>query len=389
MNAAAGHVRRHHKVRLAVLEALHGGEALALRNVAGEFLAIHAFAAQIAHQTMRLIAAVHEHQRVIRAMLPNERKQRAAFAIPRQRPKALLHGVHRHGFRLDGHMHRIQRPLRGEVHHVVVEGGAEEHRLPLALLGRLVDDAAHVRDETHVQHPIRLVDHQHFHMAQAGEPLAGEIEQPARRRHQQVNGPATQLFPLLGVVDAAHQTDNARVDVAGEIARVLFDLQREFARWRQHERPGGARWQRVGRGELQLPSKNGDEKRRGLASAGLRLAGDVVVRQAVRQHFALDGGAALEPEVVDGGHHRPRQCQLVEANRVLGLGHCRFFTHGRITSLFRSRFRFLPFGRPPASRKASARQCPRPQLPRWQRSARCGCCDRLDRARGETSHRPE
>ena len=66
------HVGGDHQVGLAVLEALQGRQALALRDVPGQPFAFHALAAQIAHQAVRLIAAIHEHQRVVRLVLAHE-----------------------------------------------------------------------------------------------------------------------------------------------------------------------------------------------------------------------------------------------------------------------------------------------------------------------------
>ena len=164
-------------------------------------------------------------------------------------------------------------------------------------------------------------------MAQAGEPLTGEVEQPPRRRHQDVDCAGAQLLPLFGVVDASDQADDARPGVAGQIARVFFDLQGELPGWRQHEGASGPRRQRMRQRKLQLSGENRDEKRGGFAGARLRLPGDVVVGEAVRQHFALNGRALLETERVDCRHDGTRQREFVEADHVLDRGRCRVFTH--------------------------------------------------------------
>ena len=188
----------------------------------------------------------------------------------------------------------IERPLSGEIHHVVVERGAEEQGLAIALARRLVHDPAHVRNEPHVEHPVRLVDDQHLDPAQVREALAAEVQEASRRRDENVDGTFAQQILLLLVVDAADQADDPGGHVLGQVAGVRLDLQRQLPGGRQHQCPCPARGQRPLRREFDLARENRDQERRGLAGTGLCLAGHIVVGQAEGQHLALDRRAAFE-----------------------------------------------------------------------------------------------
>jgi hypothetical protein len=184
---------------------------------------------------------------------------------------------------------------------------------------RLVDDAAHVGNEAHVEHAVGFVDHQHFHAAQVDDAPVDEVEQPSRRRHEYVDGTFGQLQTLFVEVHAADNADHDCVHVLREIASVLLDLDREFPCRGEHQ---GARCSgRVGRRLRVLPLSRQyrDEKRSGLAGACLRLTGHVVVRETVRQHFALNRGAVFEAEIGDGAHDGQRQGEVVKAVAVLHL----------------------------------------------------------------------
>ena len=53
-------------------------------------------------------------------------------------------------------MGRAARVRAGELAHLAVERGREEHRLPL--LGQAPDEAVDLRLEAHVEHPVGLVE---------------------------------------------------------------------------------------------------------------------------------------------------------------------------------------------------------------------------------------
>src|SRR5690606_41524117 len=57
-------------------------------------------------------------------------------------------------------------------------------------------DALHVGDKTHVEHPVRFIQHQELDAVEPHVTAVGEIEQAARCRHQDVDDGALQHFLL-------------------------------------------------------------------------------------------------------------------------------------------------------------------------------------------------
>jgi hypothetical protein len=62
-----------------------------------------------------------------------------------------------------------------------------------AFLGQRGDDLADVADEAHVEHAVGFVEHQARHRVEPHIALAHEIEQPPRRRHQNVDAAGQRL----------------------------------------------------------------------------------------------------------------------------------------------------------------------------------------------------
>ncbi len=203
------------------------------------------------------------------------------------------------------------RPLLGEIENIRSKGRREQEGLTFFSLGRVADDALDVRDETHRQHAIRFIEHQHLDLGEIDVALLLEIQQSARGGHQDVQV-LDQLFALLLVI---HATDHARHVERGEARQCLgifFDLQRQLAGGRDDQRTRRARLLAVRRLLLEEIGEHRDQEGGRLAGAGLGLAHHVAAEQRVHQRFGLDRGAVLEPFGVDGAHQRQRQIEIVE-----------------------------------------------------------------------------
>ena len=205
-----------------------------------------------------------------------------------------------------------QRPRAREAHDLLVEGCAEEQRLTGARVGGLVDDPAHVGNEAHVEHAVGFVQYQHLDLLQVDVAPIDEVEQSAGRGDQQVERTGVDLVELLLEVHAAYHAVQADVHVLGQVAGVALDLQRQFPGWCEAQRAWCPPWALGLVGVLPQAGEDRDQERGGLAGAGLGLAGDVVVGEAVRQHAALDRGAELEAQIGDGPKQRLGQHELLE-----------------------------------------------------------------------------
>ena len=84
--------------------------------------------------------------------------------------------------------HRIARMRGGELRDVGRHGRREEQRL--ARLRQQRDDLPHVADEAHVEHPVGLVEDEDLDAVEPDMALPDQVEQPPRRRHQDVDARA-------------------------------------------------------------------------------------------------------------------------------------------------------------------------------------------------------
>ena len=137
-------------------------------------------------------------------------------------------------------------------------------------------------NEPHVEHPVGLVEHQILHRTEIDEPLADEVDEPARGGNQHVDAPLHRggLRPLAhAAVD--HRRRDARKPPVGQEA--LVNLAGEFPRGGEHQRPAAP-----SRGPLVVgPHPLDQREREGGRFAGARL------------------GAADQVAAGEQGRHRP------------------------------------------------------------------------------------
>ena len=184
--------------------------------------------------------------------------------------------------------HRLHRDLGrvfliqpADVHHLAADGGAE-HRKALAGLHR-VNDLAHILVKAHVQHFVRLVQHDVLHRAHVDGAVLHVVHQAARGGHHDLAAPL-ELVDLLLHVGAAVHAGNAHLgQKVAQVLQVLGDLLRQF--------PGGRQDHRLGRLAAAVhPLNDGDAESAGLAGAGGRLGDHVLPRQHHRNGLFLHLG---------------------------------------------------------------------------------------------------
>ena len=97
------------------------------------------------------------------------------------------------------------------------------------------EDAPDVGQEPHVEHTVRLVEHEVLEVLSFASSRAHVIEQPARRGDDDVDAAAERVL-LRPHADAAEHRRAGDRRVHGEGVEVLEDLRRQLARRREHER---------------------------------------------------------------------------------------------------------------------------------------------------------
>jgi len=203
----------------------------------------------------------------------------------------------------------VLQDLRCELGDIARHGGGEQERL--ALLGDRADDAAHVADETHVEHAVGLVDDEERHMAQLHVAALDQVEQTAWRGDQDVDA-ARQGLDLAAITQAADDGAKTQAEAAAVGVEAAGDLDRELAGRRQHERARA-----LGLGALPESGEmlqHGQREGGGLAGAGLGDAQDVATLQQRRNGARLDGRRHRVVGGREGTQQRLGQAEIRKRN---------------------------------------------------------------------------
>jgi hypothetical protein len=183
----------------------------------------------------------------------------------------------------------------------------------LALLGprQAAQDEADVGDEPQIEHAIGFIEHQHLRVAQIEHVLLEIVDDAARCADQHVDAFGDDLALFL-VIGAAKYHGELEPGVLSEYRRVLVNLYREFASRCHHQRADrgcvSSRRRRPGQQAL----KQRHQESRGLARAGLRLAGHIAPLQRYRQGLCLDRRTEDKSGIHDALHQRACQRQGLE-----------------------------------------------------------------------------
>lgn len=159
---------------------------------------------------------------------------------------------------------------------------AEHHRLPLG--GQMSRNPLDVVDESHVEHAIGFVKDKHLNLIEANELLTDQIQQATGRGDHDIDA-AAQCVGLPVLTHPAEDGRDPDVDVASVCIKTLGDLQREFARRREHKRT------RCGRFGLCTAAQSVEHwqcERSGLARSGLRDAQHVMTLKQMRNRLCLN-----------------------------------------------------------------------------------------------------
>ena len=201
----------------------------------------------------------------------------------------------------------------GEFEHAVAERCGEQQVLAFRRPRHFAQQKADVLDEAEIEHAIGFVHHHDFDAAEFHRTLTHEIDQAAGGRDDDVDA-FLELAALLVVIDAAVDQGTFQFRIAADLTRILVDLYREFARRRDHD---GTRVEAVVFrvcGAHQQVVVQRDEESRGLAGAGLRLAGDVFAFECQRQGHRLDRRTADEVGLVQAFQQQRVEVEIFETD---------------------------------------------------------------------------
>ncbi len=253
---------------------------------------------------------VSENNHPFNRLRPEEPEKTGELLIAGNRKEMLIDQIGHHMFRFGLHRHRIDKPALHQTQNFRFQRRAEQHRLPFSRGRKFRHDPAHIRNESHIQHPVCLIDHQDLGLGKVERSASGVIQNasrsPGQNIHRFLNG-----FALFLVIHSAENRLAVESGIASEFAGVLFDLHCQFAGGFQHEDAAGFRFPL----RLRRTQKTGHgrgQERGGLSRSGLRLGRQIASGESVRQAFCLDHRAVLEPELLGADQHFPRQIQIAE-----------------------------------------------------------------------------
>ena len=209
----------------------------------------------------------------------------------------------RRGLPLQVHRHRPIEHLSRELDDRRRHGGAEEKRLPL---GRNVSQhAPDVGQKSHVEHPVRLIQHEVLDPGQLGVRRAKVIEQPAGRGDEDVHpGPERVLLR-----PHSHATeDRGRGDgrVGRQLVQIFQDLRRELARRCEHQR--ARRPTRL----VDQPVENRQQEGGSLAAPRHRAREHVPALERGRDGLRLNGRRTDEAKLLDAFEETGMELETAE-----------------------------------------------------------------------------
>ena len=310
---AGRHVRRHEDRHAPVLEPLERLETLPLIHVPAEGPRRVAVPLEPLDQPVHLVTGVGEDEGAPAGLRAEEPQQEAELLVAPRVVEELLHALHGHLLRRDRDLRGVVHELVGQLEHPERERGREQERLAGLGRGQAAEDPPDVGDEPHVEHPVRLVEDEHFHAGRRPGALLQVVDQAPGGPDQEVDRPLERVA-LLDVVDAAEDERGPEPREPPELPRVRVDLDHQLARGRDDERAGRP-LAGVGRRVPEEPRERRDQERRGLAGARLGLARHVLAPEGHRERRFLDGGGRREAGGPDPLVDLGRQVELGEPHR--------------------------------------------------------------------------
>ena len=263
-----------------------GTRALALVPVYR--VGVDAVALELLREAVRAVLGPGEYQNLLPVVALHQVCQQFALAVGVDHVHVLRDQRDRLVPARDLDLRGILLELRGQLADIVGEGRREEQRLALRWNER--DDALDVGDESHVEHAVALVEHQDLHLAEVHGLLADEVEEPPRRRHEDLDALLERLDLRIDV-DAAIDAEGAQRNVLAIGLHALVHLDRELARGREDQAAHRMQRRREalgGHGREALQERQREAG--GLAGAGLRGAEEVASRKDDGNGLRLDGG---------------------------------------------------------------------------------------------------
>ncbi len=234
VDAPCGDVGGHHDLHLSRLEIAQGPLALPLRLVSVDRFAAYASPFQHAGDVVRAVLRARENEHRLVRLLSEHRYQQALFLRPLDKVDALIHPIDggRSGRYLDPY--RIAQDGARQSHDIPGHGGREKKRLAPDRKQR--QQAPDIGDKAHVEHPVRLVQHEMRQVPEFDLSLSDQVEQTSGSGDQNIDAPAEPVR-LRSLLDSPENRRVLQARILSVIGERLADLKGELPRGGQNEGP--------------------------------------------------------------------------------------------------------------------------------------------------------
>ena len=187
IDASGRYIRRDQYPQLFILKIVQRPLPGALGFVSVDRLGDHIALRQLPDHPVCPVLRARKYQRRVGIFCLQNMKQQILFIPLVHKIQILLDGLHRGGRRGDLDFLRVFQDFRRQLGDVRGHRGREKQRL--LLLRRPGDNFLDVVDKSHIQHAVRLVQHQNPDLLDIHNLLVHQIQKPSRRRHQDIHAP--------------------------------------------------------------------------------------------------------------------------------------------------------------------------------------------------------
>ena len=233
VNAACCDVGRHQSADVTALEARQCLGAGSLTFVAMQRHGLNAVFGQKLSDIVGTKLGAGEHQHLAPVLLLNDMGEQCLLLAAPYRVNHLGNALHGGVAWRDLHALGVLEQGGRQITDFIAESGRKEQAL--FVLGHCSEHLLYVMDETHVQHAVGFVQHQHLDLAQVQHTLLQQVQQATRSGNQDVNA-------FFDTADLRVHADAAKYDGARELnkfpvdAHRFFHLCRQLACRREHQR---------------------------------------------------------------------------------------------------------------------------------------------------------
>ena len=187
VQAPCGHVGGNQKLDLARFDIVNHLEPLGLGQIADNKFAVIAVEPQPFGNNFGVPLGVAKNNGALRFFPFQDAQQELHFFFRRHVVQDLLDFFHRNNFRRDLDFKGRFGIFPGKIFHPGVEGGAKEHGLAAVRGGHHPDQLAQVGVKAHIEHPVRLVQHQEGNVHQIHLARLVQVQHPAGSTHQHLH----------------------------------------------------------------------------------------------------------------------------------------------------------------------------------------------------------